>query len=61
MAKGTSPSITALSGGGYEVAFQANNSQLWSVGMGPEANNIDTEQGMAPGTSPSIVDGPGPR
>ena len=32
MMAGTSPAITALSGGGYEVAFQANTGELWTVG-----------------------------
>ena len=29
MESGTSPAITAVAGGSYEVAFQANNDHLW--------------------------------
>jgi precorrin-6B methylase 2 len=55
MMPGTSPSITALTSGGYEVAFQANNGVLWTVGSGPGSNNEDWNLGMAGGTSPSIT------
>src|SRR5207302_873953 len=49
---GTSPSITALPGGGYEMAFQANTGSLWSVGTDPHG---DWGLGMKDGTSPSIA------
>ncbi len=52
MRDGTSPSIAALSKGGYEVAFQANTTALWTVGT---AGNRDWSLGMMPGTSPSIT------
>ena len=32
MMTGTSPAITGAAGGGYEVAFQANTGNLWTVG-----------------------------
>jgi hypothetical protein len=41
-----------LPGGGYEVAFQANTSHLWTVGS---ASNGDWNLGMMAGTSPSIA------
>ena len=48
----TSPSIAALPGGGYEMAFQSPAGQLWSVGSAGWSNwNV----GVAPGTSPSIA------
>jgi hypothetical protein len=47
----TSPSITALSGGGYEMAFQANTGHLWSWGS---VNKGDWGLGMKGTTSPSI-------
>jgi hypothetical protein len=56
MMPGTSPSITALSGGGFEVAFQANTGDLWTVG---DAGNTDWKLGMMKGTSPSITALPG--
>jgi hypothetical protein len=49
---GTSPSITALTWGGYETAFQSGQGHLVVWGAG---GNIDTGDGMAPGTSPSIT------
>jgi surface antigen/uncharacterized protein len=52
MAPGTSPSITVLSNGGWEAAFQANNGHLWVVGSD---NRGDLDLGMAAGTSPSIT------
>ena len=55
MMAGTSPSITTLSTGGYEMAFQANGN-LFSAGQG---GNQNWQQGMAPGTSPSITALPG--
>jgi hypothetical protein len=36
----------------YEAAFQANTNSLWSVGKDPHG---DWQQGMMPGTSPSIT------
>ncbi len=55
MMAGTSPSITALPGGGYQMAFQANNGALITIG---DAGNINTGQGMMAGTSPSIAASP---
>jgi len=52
MMPGTSPSITALSGGGYEMAFQANTGSLITIGA---AGNKNWQLGMMPGTSPSIT------
>jgi hypothetical protein len=52
MAPGTSPSITALAGGGFQVAFQANTGPLWTVGT---AGNTAWPLGMKAGTSPSIA------
>jgi hypothetical protein len=57
MLAGTSPSVAALPGGGYAVAFQNNLSNLsisYSKGGG-----VNTILGMAKGTSPSIVALPG--
>jgi hypothetical protein len=58
MAPGTSPAITAVidSQGGstnYEVAFEANNNELWTAGSYDRSNG---PQGlfMAPGTSPGF-------
>jgi hypothetical protein len=39
-------------GGSYEVAFQGNNTDLWTTGPG---GTFDTGLGMMPGTSPSIA------
>ena len=50
MAAGTSPSITGLANGKYEIAFQANTGQLWTV---PDHGN--SGDGMMAGTSPSIT------
>jgi hypothetical protein len=53
MEAGTSPAIAAISGGSaYEVAFQANNNDLWVSGPN---GDYDTGQGMMPGTSPAIT------
>jgi hypothetical protein len=52
MAAGTSPSITRLTTGGYQVAFQANTGRLWTTGS---AGTADLGLGMAAGTSPSIT------
>jgi Peptidase family M23 len=51
MRAGTSPSIAALPGGGYQVALQTNTGELWSLG---NIEYKDWNAGMAPGTSPSI-------
>jgi hypothetical protein len=51
MMHGTSPSIAGLSGGGFEVAFQANTGSLWSVGA---SNHGAWNLGMMSNTSPSI-------
>ena len=52
MRAGTSPSIAALSTGGYEMAFQANTGSLWSVGSDQHGS---WGYGMMAGTSPSIA------
>jgi hypothetical protein len=53
MMPGTSPSVAALSGGGYEVAFQANTGTLWL--RNSSGTQINTTAGMDPGTSPSVT------
>jgi hypothetical protein len=53
MMRGTSPSIAALSGGGYEAALQANSTALWTVG---DDGTKDWQVGMMSGTSPSITE-----
>jgi hypothetical protein len=53
MMPGTSPSIAALPGGGWQAAFQANTGNLWVVGA--KGDPGDTHLGMRPGTSPSIT------
>lgn len=53
----SSPSITALPAGGFEIAFQADNHTLWTVESrdGSAWNGGVVSDGyMAPGTSPSI-------
>jgi hypothetical protein len=45
----TSPSITGLWTGGAEIAFQANNGNLWNAGSDGTGGNT---YGIAPGTSP---------
>jgi len=52
---GTSPSIAALTGGGYQVAYQGDDGFLWTYGS---AGSINHGLGMAPGTSPSISSRP---
>ena len=52
MAPGTSPSIAAPSGVGYEVALQVNTSDLWTLGSGGDK---DWGLGMMAGTSPGIA------
>ncbi len=56
MRAGTSPAITALPGGGHEMAFQANTGALWTVGT---AGTRNWGLGMKAGTSPSITAVPG--
>lgn len=52
MSKTTSPSITGLAGGGYEVAYQASTGYLWVEGADGSGN---TGLHMMAGTSPSIT------
>ena len=52
MMTGTSPAITGLPGGGYQVAFQANTGILWTVAAAPGQN---LGLGMMTGTSPAIT------
>jgi hypothetical protein len=52
MASGTSPSITGLTNGSYEVAFQATTGVLWTVGS---INKGPWSLAMASRTSPSIT------
>ncbi len=52
MMGGTSPSITTLANGGYQIAFQANSANLYTIGA---AGGGDTGLGMAAGTSPGIT------
>jgi hypothetical protein len=52
MAAGTSPSITGLTNGNFEVAFQANTGHLWTVGSDYHG---DWDRGMASATSPSVT------
>jgi hypothetical protein len=51
MRPGTAPAITALAGGGYEVAFEANTGSLWTVGTAGSGN---WSLGMWPKTGPAI-------
>ncbi len=54
MAAGTSPSIAALAGGGYEVAFHSTDGDLWvTSSAGGGATNLGLA--MMAGTSPSIT------
>jgi hypothetical protein len=52
MAAGTSPSVAALSGGDFEVAFHANTGNLWTLGP---SGNLNRRLGMAQSTSPSVA------
>jgi hypothetical protein len=52
MMSGTSPSIAGLVGGGYEVACQADPTDLWTVGT---AGTTDWQVEKVSGTSPSIA------
>jgi len=56
MMAGSSPSIAALSNGGYEIAYQGANGDLWTYGT---ARSGDTGVAMMDGTSPSITAIPG--
>lgn len=56
VASGTSPSVSGLPAGGYEVAFQAYGGDLWTVGT---TSWTDWHVGIAQGTSPVIVGLPG--
>jgi hypothetical protein len=49
---GTSPAITMLPGGSYQIAFTANTGDLWSGGGW---GGGDFWRHMTPGTSPSIA------
>jgi len=52
MKAGTSPAITSLARGGYEMAFQANTGNLITIGT---AGNKAWNLGMMAGTSPAIT------
>jgi subtilase family serine protease len=52
---GTSPSIAALSTGGFEVAYQSTTGHLSLYGT---AETYNSTLGMMPGTSPSIAASP---
>jgi hypothetical protein len=52
-AAGTSPSIAAAPGGGFEVAFQSNTGVLWD--HSPTLGGGATGLGMLSGTSPTIA------
>lgn len=54
MMAGTSPAITALTDGGYQVAFQANTGSLWTVHSGA-AGGRNLALGMMAGTNPAIT------
>ncbi len=56
MMAGTSPAITATANGtSYKVAFEANTSNLWTVGFGARGGT-NMNLGMMRGTSPAITD-----
>jgi hypothetical protein len=57
MMAGTSASIAALPGAGWQAAFQANTGDLWVVGTKDDRG--DMKLGMMVGTSPSITALPG--
>jgi hypothetical protein len=52
MAPGTSPSVVALPGLGFESAFQGANGDLWFSGT---SFTGDADVQMAPGTSPALT------
>src|SRR4051794_17491378 len=47
------PGANAASFAGFEVAFQADTSRLWTIG--PDGRPFETFSAMAPNTSPSIA------
>lgn len=51
MMAGSSPAITSATTGGYEIAFAGSDGSFWVTGA---AGQVDTQQGVAQGTSPSI-------
>jgi hypothetical protein len=53
MMPGTSPAITIMQNGAYEIAFQANTGTLWTVSNAGGGGN--TGQPMNPKSSPSIT------
>jgi hypothetical protein len=55
MDAGTSPAITAAPSGSPEIAFQANNNDLYYYT--PANSNRDTGLGMETDTSPAIQPG----
>jgi hypothetical protein len=55
MKAGTSPSIAAESGGTYEIAVEANTSDLATIHLGTGYTVNATTLGMDPGTSPSLA------
>ncbi len=46
------PAIVGLSGGGYEIAFEANTNLLWTTGSD---GTVNWGTGMYPGSSPAII------
>ena len=55
VAPGTSPAITALPGGGFQVVFSASGSNtLWRYGVGAGSYTGSTPVGLSSGTSPAI-------
>jgi hypothetical protein len=54
VAPDSSPSIVALAGGAYEVAFQSSNASLWTYSSTTGAAVRQTA-GLMPSTSPSIA------
>lgn len=56
MMAGTSPAVTTnANGNGYEVAFEANTGNLWTVAFGA-SGGTNMNLGMMRGTSPAITD-----
>lgn len=55
LAAGTSPSITAMPGGGFQAVFSAAGTDtLWRYGVGAGSYTGSTPVGLAAGTSPSV-------
>jgi hypothetical protein len=50
----TSPSITAVPGGGWQCAFQANTGDLWVVGTADDPG-ADMHLGMMAGTNANFA------